>query len=499
MQFKVSTEPIISLATDCMIITYTEDRDRLRGLAEQVDEKLDHRISQLIAEREIKGEFGEVTIVHTWGKIPAKRVLVLGLGKEEKLTLEKARAAFAIATRKAKSIGIKELTFAITQKYKDIWNPVDLGQVVVEAMMLGAYEYSPYKKKEKTEHKIERAIVAVDGISLSAVEAGIERGHIFAEAQNLARDLTNTPANRMTPAILAEKAKEIARKHQMEIEILEKDQLEELNMGAFLGVAQGSNEPPKMIILKYLGAPDCKDAIGFIGKGITFDSGGIQLKPEKDLDEMKGDMAGAAVVLAAMNAIGTLKPHVNVIAVIPACENMVSGHAIHPGDVVDTFSGKTVEIKHTDAEGRLILADAISYAKYLGATKLVDVATLTGSVISALGYSITGLFTNNEEWKKEVFAAAKIAGEKVWELPLDDDYEELVKSDIADLKNDAGFGAGAIQGAMFLKQFAEDTPWVHLDIAGTADTKETKGIHAKGATGAMVRTLISIAIRFGGK
>ncbi len=302
----------------------------------------------------------------------------------------------------------------------------------------------------------------------------------------------------MTPTILAEKAKEIARAQQMDIDILEKEQLQELNMGAFLGVAQGSSEPPKMIVLKHLGAPECKDVIGLVGKGITFDAGGIQIKPEKDMDEMKGDMAGAAAVLAAMNAIGTLKPHINVMAVIPACENMVSGQAMHPGDVVDTFSGKTVEIKHTDAEGRLILADAISYAKYLGATKLVDVATLTGSIISALGYSTTGVFTNNPAWKKEVFEAAQISGEKVWELPLDEDYEELVKSDFADLKNDADWGAGAIQGGMFLKQFAGDTPWVHLDIAGTADVKETKGVHAKGATGEMVRTLISLAIRFGG-
>jgi len=498
MQFKVSTESITSLATECLIITYTEDRDRLRGLAEQVDEKMDHRISQLIAEREIKGEFGEVTVVHTWGKIPAKRVLVLGLGTEDKLTLEKARSAFAIAARKAQTIGIKELTFAITQKYKDLWNPVDLGQVVVEALLLGTYEFDAYKKKEKAENKIERAIVTVDGVSVHAIEAGVERGLIFAESQNLARELTNIPANRMTPTILAEKAKEVARAHQMDIEILEKDQLQELKMGAFLGVAQGSSEAPKMIVLKHLGAPDCKDVIGLVGKGITFDAGGIQIKPDKDMDEMKGDMAGAAAVIAAMNAIGALKPHVNVIAVIPACENMVSGNSMHPGDVVDTFSGKTVEIKHTDAEGRLILADAISYAKYLGATKLVDVATLTGSIISALGYTTTGVFTNNSAWKKEVFEAAKIAGEKVWELPLDDDYEELIKSNFADMKNDAGFGAGAIQGAMFLKQFAGDTPWVHLDIAGTADTKETKGIHAKGATGEMVRTLISLAIRFGG-
>lgn len=498
MQFKVSTEPITTLASDCIILTHTEDKDMLLGLARQVDEVMDHRISQLIAEKEVKGKFGEVTILHTWGKIPAKRVLVLGLGKEEKLTLERARAAFAIAARKAQAIGVKELTVAISQKYKDIWNPVDMSQAITEAIQLGVYEFKPYKKKEEFENKIERIIVTVSDLSVKAVEAGVERGQIYAEAQNLARELTNTPANRMTPTILAEKAKEIAKKHHLEMTVLDKKEIEDLNMGAFLAVSSGSNEPPKLIVLKYTGAPECKDIIGFVGKGITFDSGGIQIKPDKDMDEMKGDMAGAAAVLGAISGIAALKPHVNVIAVIPACENMVSGHAIHPGDVVETFSGKTVEIKHTDAEGRLILADAISYAKHLGATKLVDVATLTGSIVSALGHEMTGLFSNNEEWTKEVKEAAKISGEKVWQMPLDDDYEELIESDFADLKNDAGSPAGAIQGGMFLKAFAEETPWVHLDIAGTSESSETKGINAKGATGVAVRTLTSLAMRFGG-
>ncbi len=498
MQFKMSTEPITAIASDCVIVTHTEDKDMLLGLAKEIDEKLDHRISQLIAEKEIKGRFGEVTILHTWGKFPAKRVLVLGLGEEDKLTLEKARSAYAIAARKAQSIGVRELTVAISQKYKEIWNPVDLGQAIVEAIMLGVYEFKPYKKKEEFESSIERIIVTVSDISEKAVEAGVERGQIFAESQNLARDFTNIPANKMTPSILAEKAKDIAKKYHVDINVLNQEEIEELNMGAFMAVGKGSSEASKMIVMKYTGAPDSNDVIGFVGKGVTFDSGGIQIKAEKDLDEMKGDMAGAAAVLGAINAIAVLKPHVNVIVVIPACENMVSGHAIHPGDVVHTFSGKSVEIKHTDAEGRLILADAISYARHLGATKLIDVATLTGSVISALGHHRTGLFNNNEEWAKDVKEAAKISGEKVWELPLDDDYRELIESDFADMKNDAGSPAGAIQGGMFLKEFAEDTPWVHLDIAGTSDSLETKGINPKGATGVAVRTLIALAMRFGG-
>lgn len=498
MHFKISTESIVTLASDCIVITHTEDKDMLIGLAKQVDEQMGHRISQLIAEKEIRGKFGEVTILHTWGKMPAKRVIVLGLGKEDTLTLEKARAAYAIAARKAQDIGVRELTVAVSQKYKEIWNPVDLGQAVVEAIILGTYKFSPYKKKEINENKIERIIVSVADISEKAVEAGVERGQIFAESQNIARDYSNAPANKMTPTILANKAKDIAKKHNIEINILDKDEIKELNMGAFLAVGQGSSEPPKMIVLKYNGAPDCKDVIGLVGKGVTFDSGGIQIKPDENMDEMKGDMAGAAAVLGAINAISTLKPHVNVVAVIPACENMVSGNAIHPGDVVETFSGKTVEIKHTDAEGRLILADAISYAKHLGATKLVDVATLTGSVVSALGHNITGAFTNNQEWLQEVKEAAKISGEKMWEFPLDEEYRELIESEIADIKNDAGRAAGAIQGGMFLKEFAEDTPWVHLDIAGTADASETKGSNPKGATGVAVRSLISLAMRFGG-
>ncbi|MFT9488261.1 MAG: leucyl aminopeptidase [Tepidibacillus sp.] len=497
MQFKVSTESIITLASDCIILTHTEDKDMLLGLAQQVDEQMDHRISQLIAEKEIKGTYGEVTLLHTWGKIPAKRVLVLGLGKEEKLTIDRARNAYAIAARKAQSIGVRELAVVVSQKYKAIWNPVDLGQAVVEAIQLGTYTFN-YKTKEKTQQKIERILVTVDGISVKAVEAGVERGIIFAESQNLARDLGNTPANKMTPSLLADKAKEVAKKHRLEINILDKKQIQELNMGAFLAVSKGSDEEPKLIVMKYFGAPEYKDVIGFVGKGITFDSGGIQIKPDKDMDEMKGDMTGAAAVLGAMNAIGSLEPHANIIAVIPACENMVSGHAIHPGDIVETFSGKTVEIKHTDAEGRLILADAISYAKHLGVTKIVDVATLTGSVISALGHHMTGIFSNDPDWAKEVKTAANLSGEKVWELPIDDDYEELVESEIADLKNDAGFGAGAIQGAMFLKAFAGDTPWAHLDIAGTSWLSETKGVNIKGATGAMTRSLIALAIRFGG-
>ncbi|MCF6093774.1 leucyl aminopeptidase [Microaerobacter geothermalis] len=499
MNIKISTEAISTIATDCLIVTYCEDQDNVKGFTKAVDEALEHRISQLIAEKEIKGKFGEVTLLHNWGKIPAKRTLVIGLGKESKLTVEKVRDAMGIAARHAQKVGIKNLTFGVSNYYveKKLWNPVDIIQGIVEGAELGTYTFKGYKKKEENEVSIQEFILVVDSaLKKEAIEVGLERAKVAAHATKLARNLVNEPGNKMTPAILAERAKQIAHKRNLEVHILDKADLEELGMGALLGVGQASANEPKMIVLKYIGAPETKEVLGFVGKGITFDTGGIQVKPDEGMGEMKTDMAGAAAVICAMDAIGALRPHVNVIAVVPACENMISGNNLKPADVITSFSGKTIEIVHTDAEGRLILADGIAYAKHLGATKLVDVATLTGSVISALGREATGLITNDEEWANEVKTAARIAGEKVWQLPNYEEYQEYIESEIADIKNDAGPAAGCIQGGIFIGAFAEDTPWVHLDIAGTATAKKDKGHHPKGATGVGVRTLLKLAIRY---
>lgn len=498
MNIKISTDPISSIATDCLVVSYCEGQDTVKGYTKSVDEALEHRISQLIAGKEIKGTFGEIVLLHNWGKIPAKRVLVIGMGKENKLTVEKVRDGIGLAGRYAKQKGIRNLTFGISNYYmeKTLWNPVDIVQGVVEGILLGTYQFSGYKKKEEREQGIEDFTLVVDGkLRQDAIRAGIERAQAASYATNIARDLVNEPANRMTPAILAEKAKQIAHQRNLDITILHKKDIEELGMGALLGVGQASSNEPKMIVMKYMGAPETKETIGFIGKGVTFDTGGIQVKPDEGMGDMKTDMAGAAAVIAAMDAIGALRPHVNIIAVVPTCENMIAGNNLKPGDVIQSFAGKTIEIVHTDAEGRLILADGVAYAKHLGATKLVDVATLTGAVITALGYVATGFVTNEEQWADEVKEAAQIAGEKVWELPNFEEYQEYIESEIADLKNDAGRPAGCIQGAIFIGAFAGDTPWVHLDIAGTATTKKDKGHYPAGATGVAVRTLLQLAIR----
>ncbi len=495
MEWKTTKEALESLATDAIILFHAQGRESAQGYARKVDQALGYRISSLISEGEITGELGEVTILHNWGKIPSGRVVISGLGQEDKVDLGRIKHAVATAARKVQKLGMKQVGIGCPSYLVERYNSVDVVQAIVEGMELGTYQHQSFKSAQKKK-EIEKVWLYLDSISESAVEAGIERGKVFARATNFAKFLVHEPGNYLTPEKLAFYAREVAEKRELSIDILTEEHLEEQGMNALLAVSRGSANPPRMIVLSYQGAPESREILGLVGKGITFDSGGLQIKPSASMYGMKGDMAGAAAVLGAMEAIGKLKPHCNVLAVIPACENMTGDHAYRPGDVIRTYSGKTIEVHHTDAEGRIVLADAISYAKRLGATKLVDVATLTGAVIVALGYETSGLMTNHEDWGNEVKTAARIAGERVWELPLFDEYEEYVKSEIADVKNDAGSPAGSIQGGMFLKHFAGDTPWVHLDIAGTAESKKENGIQLKGATGAMVRTLVQLAIRF---
>ncbi|QKG84811.1 leucyl aminopeptidase [Kroppenstedtia pulmonis] len=498
MEWKVTKEPLYTLATDCLVVIQTQGGESLKGCIRAMDEALDHRISQLMADGEITGRYQEVTMTHNWGKIPAKRLLILGMGKEEDLTLEKLRNGISVAACKARDAGVKRLTLGCSKNLSERWNAADLVQALVEGVELGVYRYRGYKQENSKENRreIEEVWLSLEDVSDSAFEAGLERGRVFAAGTKAARNLVNEPANKLTPSALAEYAKKIADHLGMKAEILDEKKLKELNMNALLAVSKASAEEPRMIVLSYQGAPDSQEVLGLVGKGVTFDSGGIQVKPDNGMGDMKGDMAGAAAVLGAMEVIGSLRPHCNVTAVIPACENMINGNGYRPGDVIDSFSGKTIEIQHTDAEGRLILADGLSYARRLGATSLVNVATLTGAVIVALGRSVTGLMTNHEDWGDEVKEAARVAGEKVWELPMFEEYEEYLKSSVADLKNEGGREAGCIQGGIFLKHFVEDTPWVHLDIAGTADTKGKEGF---AATGAGVRTLAQLALRFSGK
>jgi leucyl aminopeptidase len=326
------------------------------------------------------------------------------------------------------------------------------------------------------------------------VKPAIERGLVLAEAANRARDLVNEPGNVMTPTAMAETARKIAADHGLEVEVLEKEKIAELKMGGLLGVAQGSHQPPKFIILRYKGRRSADIDIALVGKGITFDSGGINTKSQEGMQDMKGDMSGGASVMAAMMAISRFKPEVNVVALVPATENMPGGGALKVDDIITAMNGKTIEITNTDAEGRLILADALSYAVKLGAKRIIDVATLTGSCWIALGSICTGAFTNNQSMVDQLVAAGKETGELIWQLPMYDDYRDLIRSDIADMKNSGSRYGGAIGAAKFLAEFIGDTPWVHLDIAGKEISDKEKGYLVKGGTGVPVRTLVNYVL-----
>jgi leucyl aminopeptidase len=316
----------------------------------------------------------------------------------------------------------------------------------------------------------------------------------MAEATNLARDMVNEPANHMTPSQMAETAKKLAETCDLELTVLEREQMQELGMGALLGVAQGSRQPPKFMVLHYKGGDSGEIDVALLGKGVTFDSGGISIKPSAKMGEMKGDMAGGAAVMAAISAIARLKPKINVMAVIPATENLLSENALKPGDILTAMSGKTIEIISTDAEGRLALADALGYVRKFGAKFMIDVATLTGACRVALGDVCTGAFTNNQELVDKIITAGAEAGELIWQMPMYDQYKEQNKSDVADIKNVGGRLAGASTAAQFLAEFAGDTPWVHLDIAGTSMTDKEKNYLVKGATGVPVRTLVNLVL-----
>jgi leucyl aminopeptidase len=373
-------------------------------------------------------------------------------------------------------------------------------QALTEGSILGLYTFRKHITKEPEHGEIEELlIVERDGSKHAALEQGVKRGRILAEATNCARDMINEPANYMTPSDMAEVARGVCAKYGLECTVLEREEMKNLGMGALLGVAQGSRQPPKFIVISYRGDDSSKTTLGLVGKGLTFDSGGISIKPSEGMEEMKGDMAGGAAVIAAMRAIAEFKAKINVTGLIPATENLPGGAALKPGDVLKAMNGKTIEVVNTDAEGRLILADALCYARKLGLSPLVDVATLTGACHVALGDVCTGAFGNNQETINKIIKAGEESGEKIWQLPMFDEYKESNKSDVADLKNSGGRWGGAITAAQFLAEFSQDTPWTHLDIAGTSYSSKERAYILKGATGVAVRTLVNFALAIAGE
>lgn len=490
MQIESAIVSPADIFCDTLILGIFNEIITTDQMADNFGVQLAGLVSSIIRDQPDCSEFGEITIVHNTSVIGAKRIILLGLGRRKILNLDKIRELSAKAIRGAKKLRSKSVATTVFSV-----EPIGLrntAQAIIEGAILGSYEFN-YYKTDKKENTIEKLIIVGDNLPEKREwDMALEHARILAESVNFARDLVNHPSCFMTPSQMASAAHDIIGQTAIEICVLDKEDMAREKMHALLAVAQGSDVPAKMIVLKYTGDFKSNETIALIGKGITFDSGGISLKPSEKMGDMKGDMAGGAAVLGAMRAIGHIKPKVNIIAVVPCCENMPSGHALKPGDVISSMSGKTIEIISTDAEGRLILADAVSYARKLGATKIVDLATLTGACVVALGNVTSGLISNNDDWSGEVLKASQQTGEKMWRLPSFEDYFEQIKSDIADLKNSGGRMAGTITAGLFVGEFAGSLPWVHIDIAGTSDIDKVKSYNVKGATGVGVRTLVQL-------
>ena len=495
MKVTAVTGDIIKVASDAIIVNLFEGTKSPGGATAAVDKALGGAVAKLIKSGEIKGKKGEMTLIHTMGKIKAAKVLVIGLGKKDDLNPNVIRNTVAEACRYLRKASVKDVATILHGAGAGGIDAEKSAQAITEGAILGLYTFRRHKSKKDENGDIDKMlIVTPDKQGLSKLKEGCEVGRILAEATILARDLDNEPGNYMTPTDLANAAEKVAADFGLECKIFEKKDIEEMGMGGLLGVARGSAQPPKLIVLKYQGDKRSKRTVGLVGKGLTFDSGGISIKPSEGMGDMKGDMAGGAAVISALRAIAEMKPKVNVTAIVPATENMPSGSACKPGDVLKASNGKTIEVVNTDAEGRIILADALSYARKLGLSPVIDVATLTGACHVALGDHYSGGLSNNQKLIEKVIEAGKEAGERIWQMPLDDDYKESNKSDVADIKNSGGRYGGVINAAQFLHEFIEDTPWVHIDIAGTSTSDKDKGAVVKGETGVIVRTLVNFVL-----
>jgi leucyl aminopeptidase len=499
MNTNLSASLPSQLETDCLVVVTLDrsekdqgDKNKLAPSVECDDATVREAAKDVVSSGEVTAKVFETTLLHRPAGLKAKRLLLIGGGKAKTFSATELRHLAGAAVRTLKAKNIRSFAFVVPESAIP---PADGVRAIVEGAFIGNFEPGYYKtdrkdKDKDKDPKIDAVTIVVQG-DTKPVESALQSSRIVAESQNFTRDLVNEPSNRMTPTILAERAKKMASEVGLICENYGADKIKALKMGAFWGVAQGSDEPPALIVLRYDPIGAVKDVhLGLVGKGVTFDTGGISIKPADGMEKMKYDMAGAATMIGVMRAIALLKPKVKVTAIICATENMPSGKAQKPGDVQIAMSGKSIEIINTDAEGRLILADGLSYARELGCTHLVDAATLTGAVVVALGYVNAGIFASDDNMYERFAKANQQAGEKMWRLPLDDEYKENLKSNIADMVNAGSRWGGAIFAAMFLKEFAEDTPWIHLDIAGTAWMEENKPWIAKGPSGIALRSLV---------
>ncbi len=487
MKVRISTESLASLATEALVVPVFADKE-LRDTAKAADAELGGALAEALASGEHSGKPNEFVTFHATGK-SYKRVFLVGLGDAAKFDVASLAKYAGTAVRALGKRNVKDITFAL---------PAEVGaqamraaSFVVEGALAGTMDTTAYRTTPDKPVLTESIAIHVGSLDKAAVEAGAHRGEIVGNAVNLARTLALTPANDMTPSDMAAAAEDVAEQFGLDYHSLDEEQMFDKKMGSLLCVAQGTSEPAQMIVLEYKGDPGSDEKLALVGKGLTFDSGGISLKPADKMEEMKYDMCGGAGVIAAMSAIAQLKPKLNVIGIVPSSENLPGPDAVKPGDVVTAMNGTTIEVINTDAEGRLILADALCYARELGATKIVDCATLTGAIVVALGHAATGTFTNDDAMLASFMPVANASGERYWHMPLFEDYSTTVKSEIADLRNSAGRPGGSCTAGAFLKTFVGDTPWIHLDIAGTAYLDNETTAMAKGPQGVPVRALVA--------
>jgi leucyl aminopeptidase len=496
MQVEANRGPIEELDAQALAVAVFKDEKPNEGFLKTLDELSGGLVRSAVDAEEFSGKEGETAYFHLMenDKLKFRRLLLVGVGEQKDYGSPQVSQMAGTAVRSLRSKNVKSIGVVPRVSGKD----ADVAARCVEGAFIALFDPDKYRTVEKEQKTVDRLVVIVEGGDQGALDDGVTRGTVVGEAINFTRDLANEPGAYMTPSDMAERARGVASEFGLEIDVLDEARMEQEGMGSLLSVARGSDQPAKLIIMKYTPANvkgDDKELLSFVGKGVTFDSGGISLKPGENMELMKYDMTGAATVMGAMRAIAQLKPPIPILGVAPCTENLPSGKATKPGDVVKAMTGKTIEIINTDAEGRLILADAIAYAKKLGATKIIDMATLTGAVSIALGDVNAAVLGTDQQLIDEIISAGREVGEKFWQLPLDKEYSKQIKSDIADIKNVGGRKAGTITAAAFIKEFADGVAWAHLDIAGTAWGDEAKPYRSKGPTGIAVRTLLRIVDR----
>jgi leucyl aminopeptidase len=500
MQVDANRGKIEELDVQALAVAVFKDEKPGEGFLKRLDELSGGLVRSAIDAEEFAGKEGETAYFHLVGnnEMKFRRLMLVGVGEEKDYGSPQVSQMAGTAVRSLRSKKVKTIAVVPRGSGKD----EETARKSVEGAFIAIFDPDKYRTVEKESKTVERLVVVVEEGDQAALDRGVRVGTIVGESINFTRDLANEPGGYMTPTDMAERARDIANEFGLSIDVLDEARMEQEGMGSLLSVTRGSEEEAKLIILKYTPAnveSDDKELLSFVGKGVTFDSGGISLKPGENMELMKYDMTGAATVLGVMRAIGQLKPPIPILGVAPCTENLPSGKATKPGDVVKAMTGKTIEIINTDAEGRLILADAIAYAKVLGATRVIDMATLTGAVSIALGDVNAAVLGTDQDLIDEIISAGREVGEKFWQLPLDKEYSKQIKSDIADIKNVGGRKAGTITAAAFIKEFTDGLAWAHLDIAGTAWGDDAKPYRSKGPTGIAVRTLLEIVDRASAK